>query len=382
MGWVTASEQVIERMVRAHEVSVQNPSGFSQIALFKLLHDSWGHLGFVKWLAHLQGEYTKRRDGLFEACDAFLPREIVSWVPPTSGFSAWISVDWTQNPQARSKSTLEIEKEVYDAAIECGALVVPGSWLLPSEGRGGMEEVFFRMTYAAASAEDVEEAIWRLGMTLRGIFKLETAGEILESRERPPAGPQLPPINVTRVIDACEIPLERGVPFNGSFHVYVFTGEKQHQHQQGALADLAEHLSGQESVFSCVLHGPVEPDLSYESRHNPHSALCTFSIVFNAVRASVEIGALPQFFLSYRYHIYSDDARSRKSHAGGQGAAHAKLIIDPREGGVGVVVVLPNGYVGCIVRLVEGRATAEILDRYFSGIVPGSQANQPVQSML
>lgn len=45
-----------------------------------------------------------------------------------------------------------------------------------------MEEVFFRMTYAAASAEDVEEAIWRLGMTLRGIFKLETAGEILESR--------------------------------------------------------------------------------------------------------------------------------------------------------------------------------------------------------
>lgn len=86
MGWVTASEQVIERMVRAHEVSVQNPSGFSQVALFKLLHDSWGHVGFVKWLAHLQGEYTKRRDGLFEACDAFLPREIVSWVPPTSGF--------------------------------------------------------------------------------------------------------------------------------------------------------------------------------------------------------------------------------------------------------------------------------------------------------
>jgi aromatic amino acid aminotransferase I len=86
MGWVTASEQVIERMIRAHEVSVQNPSGFSQIAIFKLLHDSWGHLGFVKWLAHLQSEYTKRRNSLLEACDAFLSREIVSWVPPTGGF--------------------------------------------------------------------------------------------------------------------------------------------------------------------------------------------------------------------------------------------------------------------------------------------------------
>lgn len=86
MGWVTASDQVIERMLRAHEVSVQNPSGFSQVAIFKLLNDSWGHLGLIKWLAHLRGEYTKRRDALLEAYDTFLPREIVSWVPPTSGF--------------------------------------------------------------------------------------------------------------------------------------------------------------------------------------------------------------------------------------------------------------------------------------------------------
>lgn len=85
-GWVTASEQVIERMIRAHEVSTQNPSGFSQIALFKLLHDNWGHLGFVKWLTHLRGEYTKRRDVLLGACDDSLPREIVSLAPPSSGF--------------------------------------------------------------------------------------------------------------------------------------------------------------------------------------------------------------------------------------------------------------------------------------------------------
>jgi hypothetical protein len=38
------------------------------------------------------------------------------------------------------------------------------------------------MTYAAASAEDMREAIRRLGMTLRGIFKLETTGGTLESR--------------------------------------------------------------------------------------------------------------------------------------------------------------------------------------------------------
>ena len=85
-GWVTASEQVVERMIRAHEVSTQNPSGFSQIVLFKLLHDTWGHQGLVKWLEHLQSEYTRRRDTIFDACERYLPRDIVDWVPPRAGF--------------------------------------------------------------------------------------------------------------------------------------------------------------------------------------------------------------------------------------------------------------------------------------------------------
>ncbi|CAG8933724.1 unnamed protein product [Penicillium salamii] len=181
MGWVTASDQIIERMLRAHEVSVQNPSGFSQVAIFKLLNDSWGHLGLIKWLAHLRGEYTKRRDALLEAYDTFLPREIVSWVPPTSGFFAWISIDWKQHPEADVKSTLQIETEIYDAATKRGALIVPGSWFLPDQGKGGMEGVFFRMTYASSSFEEMREAIERVGKALRVIFQSETAG-IVESR--------------------------------------------------------------------------------------------------------------------------------------------------------------------------------------------------------
>ncbi|OJJ79168.1 uncharacterized protein ASPGLDRAFT_181370 [Aspergillus glaucus CBS 516.65] len=169
MGRVTASEQVIERMVRAHEVSVQNPSGFSQIAVFKLLHDSWGHLGFVQWLAHLRGEYIKRRDVLFEACELFLPREICGWVPSTAGFF---------HNKAGLISSLQIEKEIHSAAIDAGTLVVPGSWFLPDEGRSGMDEVFFRITYAAASTDDIREAIKRFGAALRRVFYLQSQGKL------------------------------------------------------------------------------------------------------------------------------------------------------------------------------------------------------------
>ena len=85
-GWITASEQIIERLVRTHETSLQNPSGFSQIMLFKLLNESWGQIGLVSWLFYLQQEYTKRRDNLVAAFEAYVPKDIVSLSPPKAGF--------------------------------------------------------------------------------------------------------------------------------------------------------------------------------------------------------------------------------------------------------------------------------------------------------
>jgi aromatic amino acid aminotransferase I len=67
-GWITASEQIVERFVRANETSVQNPSGLSQMVLFKMLDEHWGHDGYLKWLINLRMEYTSRRDILLAAC--------------------------------------------------------------------------------------------------------------------------------------------------------------------------------------------------------------------------------------------------------------------------------------------------------------------------
>jgi hypothetical protein len=44
-------------------------------------------------------------------------------------------------------------------------------------------------------------------------------------------------------------------------------------------------------------------------------------------------------------------------------AAHAKMGLDEERGGV--VVVRPDGYVGCVVRLVEGSGTVDALNKYF-----------------
>lgn len=85
VGWITASEQIVERFIRANECSVQNPSGISQIVLFKLLDEHWGHDGYFKWLISLRMEYTRRRDIILAACEKYLPTDIVSWNPPMAG---------------------------------------------------------------------------------------------------------------------------------------------------------------------------------------------------------------------------------------------------------------------------------------------------------
>ncbi|KAE8359334.1 putative aromatic aminotransferase Aro8 [Aspergillus caelatus] len=170
MGWLTASRQVTERVVRIHETSVQNPSGFSQLALFKLLHDDWGSIGFMKWLWHLQSEYTRRRNALLDAIELHLPKAIVTYVAPTSGFFVWISLDWRKHPDAMAKSARVIEQELYDGAIECGTLVVPGRWFIVEESRDSMQEVHFRLTFAAVPVDVIEEAIECLALAIKRAF--------------------------------------------------------------------------------------------------------------------------------------------------------------------------------------------------------------------
>lgn len=41
-----------------------------------------------------------------------------------------------------------------------------------------MDEVFFRITYAAASTDDIREAIKRFGAALRRVFYLQSQGKL------------------------------------------------------------------------------------------------------------------------------------------------------------------------------------------------------------
>ena len=172
VGWVTASEQIIERFMRHAEVSTQNPNGPSQLILYKLLEEEWGHGGYLDWLIHLRLEYTKRRDNICYACEQYLPKKIASWNAPMAGMFHWIKIDWQSHPSKGSKSMLEIEDEIFHASINRGALTSKGSWFRAESNNPG-NDMFFRTTFAAAPDEKVQEGIKRFAEALKAVFQLE-----------------------------------------------------------------------------------------------------------------------------------------------------------------------------------------------------------------
>jgi len=174
VGWVTASEQIVKRYSTHADLSTQSPSGVSQLMLFKLLDEHWGHAGYLDWLIHIRMEYTARRNVILEACEKYLPKDLISWEPPMAGMFHWMRVDYSKHPHCGEKTIEEIEDEIFHAIIEHGTLLMKGSWFR-AERDMELQTMFFRATYAAAPFEKIQEAIRRLGEAVRETFGVAAA---------------------------------------------------------------------------------------------------------------------------------------------------------------------------------------------------------------
>ena len=180
-------------------------------------------------------------------------------------------------------------------------------------------------------------------------------------------GRVLPAANVTRVVDANEVQLEQEIPLNGSYRIFLFAGAP--ATTQRALADFASNLQRKNSFYRTYERADIA-NVSYHERHNPHSHFFSFCTTFASPRSAIEISqALPPLLARYSDHIYADDVWDATA-PDAKASAHAKMGLDVNKGGV--VVVRPDGHIGCVVKLVEGSGTVDALDEYFSAFVSRS----------
>lgn len=179
IGWLTAPTQLCERFRLHSDVSTQGPCGFSQLGIFKLLDEQWGHSGYLDWLVYIRMEYTKRRNVILGACEEFLPPSIVRWKAPMAGMFHWLEVDWTLHPLAgRVKSgewiMQDLEEHIFQRMIEEKCLLIKGSFFLADRNQA-LDKLFYRATYAAAPSDRIREAVRRCGVALKSEFGLDGA---------------------------------------------------------------------------------------------------------------------------------------------------------------------------------------------------------------
>ena len=180
------------------------------------------------------------------------------------------------------------------------------------------------------------------------------------SGKGPPIGRIMPHVNVRRVTDANKVALDLVIPFNGSFRIFLFAGD--HLKNRHAIHVLGKRLQRRNSFFQTHLR-PDVGCVSEMEQDNPHSHLFSICTIFAAPRVEVDIVTwLPDVLARYRDHIYADDLRDVR-YPGAQAAAHVKMGLDETDGGI--VVVRPDGYVGCSIQLEDGNVSADALDAYF-----------------
>ncbi|KAF7519148.1 hypothetical protein G7054_g13185 [Neopestalotiopsis clavispora] len=175
-GWVTGCSQFIDKFIAFSEVGVSSPSGPSQVMLFKLLDETWGHEGFIDWLHSLSREYHRRRDILLQACKDHLPAEICSWAVPDAGMFVWIKISVSQYSSHDRKLSpgqelcFAMEDKIYTKAQANGVLVSKGSWFTQEKPS---DEVCFRLTFAAAPEVDLARAVEGFADAVRSEFDCE-----------------------------------------------------------------------------------------------------------------------------------------------------------------------------------------------------------------
>lgn len=84
-----------------------------------------------------------------------------------------MKVDHTKHPHASERSIIDIEEEIFNSCIDSGVLVARGSWFLTEKDKPP-PGLYFRATYAAASPENMDKAINRLGQAIRDSFASAT----------------------------------------------------------------------------------------------------------------------------------------------------------------------------------------------------------------
>lgn len=147
VGWIAAPQPVLDRLIELKRLEDCGTSPILQSALHTFLREK----GLEKHLERVVPAYRRRRDAMLRALGRHFPEE-ACWTKPLGGMFVWVNLPATFDGQ-----------ELFVAAQQKGVLYSRGE-LFHSDGSG---RNCFRLTYSAASPEQIETGVAQLGSLIR-----------------------------------------------------------------------------------------------------------------------------------------------------------------------------------------------------------------------
>lgn len=184
VGYMTVNAQFRAIIQYHNEVTIQQPSGFSQALLSETLVSHWGQEGYVRFLKeNVCKEYFQRSQHLQGCFKKHVDSKLTSFVKPSAGMFIWIKIHLEHHPRYGTVADSVLMLELFNKCISHNVLMVPG-WQFSGKPRpAGLdpadvlnvwadnEATYLRATFAFATFEQMEQATIRFGEAIREAFK-------------------------------------------------------------------------------------------------------------------------------------------------------------------------------------------------------------------
>ncbi|VDC07611.1 unnamed protein product [Peniophora sp. CBMAI 1063] len=155
LGFATGPAALLKAM-DSHTASANlQASSFVQAVIVTLLSD-WGYEGFKKHTENVSAFYREKRDVFENAMRRHLDG-LAEWETPQAGMFFWFKLLLGQGENDDSQELVRTK------AYENGVLALPGTVFLPN----GARTAYVRASFSLLEEHDVDEALRRLGETIR-----------------------------------------------------------------------------------------------------------------------------------------------------------------------------------------------------------------------
>ncbi|KAI1906233.1 hypothetical protein LOZ64_006361 [Ophidiomyces ophidiicola] len=193
LGWLTAQPDIVERILRITETSTQQPSGFAQGMVSKLIlgdqlngvstgksldegNPGWRMDGWVRWLEGLRGGYEKRmqtmctilEEGKFSPVEETVPQDVEEWEIlnnvqmfdfdwPGGGMFVWIKICLETHPLWNQMPAADLSNALWKHLIKkpYRTIVAPGWAFAPTDEGKKTSWRYMRLCFAPMDESDV-----------------------------------------------------------------------------------------------------------------------------------------------------------------------------------------------------------------------------------